>query len=968
MSNEIWDRVNEMVDISILLTRHGVNLSSNGKRGNPCPICGYTSPSRPSLQVFAGENACYCHHCKIKFDIFGLVMAKEHLEDRWEALRTLAKEVGVSDMLSPAVREEMDSREKLSEALQEFAGHFNSSMEPAATVYLKNRGILDDFIAAMKIGYIPKEATFSSPKAGVNEMLREVGLVIAGGKINPSWCDRIFVPFWKNGRICYFAGRSIDPDSKMPQILPANEKLKIPSKPTIGTPFGKEVLVVEGLFDFLTARQNQESVIGILGQSPVFDVPDKIKEINLCFDWDAIGEEYLVKFGLHFLAQKKEVFVYPRPENLPEGKKDLNDFICAGNQIADMKKIPLQDYLIDKIASDRKKYLPIVFKAIACLGPMNKEEAIKKVSEVTGINVRAIKEEYNSYSGNHKNDSQQNNSYLDPDSNIEFLIDDQNYSMDVNGLFHKKGNKFLTRKPFFVTGILKDPITNEYYVNLVSYKNSKRIAKIVSQKDISDKKLLANLSQFGFPVTTQTSGEAVAFLNDLIYRNESLIPVGLASSQLGWQEKRFLFPESALQEDGSEIPVHFVHAEPSARMFGSKGDKETYLNFIRGLKKDLPRNYIIPIFVIYATFASFLLKPMDSPNLVINFCFESGEGKTTILKLCGSIFGDPEKCYVTWDATETFIGRWAAILNGIPLLINESSSKASVKKGELSKIVYMLSEGRTRGKANPDSGMSTAPILNFHTVTFSCGEISLLADSDLVGAQIRLVEFETAFGVIDIDFIQKLENVIKDNYGLLAKEFIKKVMETDLSKFKLFRTIDSNNCTPKQKLKINHLNRKIKQLQPVFVAGRIAEAIFNFGYDPLEIVGKVYDDIETQILKNIGTVDQFIPWLHDFVAQHPDRFPAEIELLSGSKRYSGPVWGVTRDLDLLILKSAFDADIMHAYNTSDGKLSRTIMHELYKKKIIEGDRQGNKTINIRGARHIVFKNFFKDSESKSDIF
>jgi len=584
-------------------------------------------------------------------------------------------------------------------------------------------------------------------------------------------------------------------------------------------------------------------------------------------------EELEIKKIAHSISRYEPGKIISPEENLnnlqidPANKTLLNQFF---------------DSLITLSNIDQKRYL---------------SQALNTIFAADGVTISDLKKDFKRYRQNTIKDKSSFNIFFDLISRIKFELGDD-FLMDDNGVFLNSKGIFLTRKPLFVTEILKDIITNEYYVRLVSFKNSMRLGKIVSQKDISDKKLLGNLSQFGFPVTSHTSGETVAFLNDLIYRNENRIPIGLASSQLGWQGDSFLFPDIALQKDGSEIPVHFVHDEPSARMFASKGDKETYLNLIRGLKADLPESYVIPVFVIYATLASFLLEPMDSPNLVINFCFESGEGKTTILKLCGSVFGNPGKCYVTWDATDTFIGRRAAILNGIPLLINESSSKASVKKGELSKTVYMLSEGRTRGKANPDSGMSTAPILEFRSVTFSCGEISLLADSDLVGAQIRLVEFETAFGVIDVDFIQKLENVIKDNYGLLGKEFIKKVMETDLSKFKLFRTIDPNNCTPKQKSKINHLNRKIKQLQPVFVAGLIAESLFNFGYDPLEIVGKVYDEIEIKILKNIGTVDQFVPWLHDFIAQNPDRFPAEIELLSGTKHHSGPVWGMTRGLDL----------------------------------------------------------------------
>lgn len=611
----------------------------------------------------------------------------------------------------------------------------------------------------------------------------------------------------------------------------------------------------------------------------------------------------------------------------------------------------LQHQFFDSLAPlgiiDRKRYLNIAFETI-----FKKEK----------ITLSEIKNDMNAYLKSKTLESLQNSSYLDPETNIEFLLDGQNYSMDANGLL--KGDKILTHEPFFVTEILKDILEGRFFVRLVSYKNDARIEKIVANEEITNKGAIAGLSQYGFPTHIMTAGDLIFFLDDLIHRNKDRIPIGMASTQLGWiGTDVFLFPDVAISREG-EKPVHFILSDPHPRMFESKGDRDVYISFIRGLKIDLPNSYTIPIFMIYAAFASFILEILLAPNLFIHIFSESGIGKTTMTNLIGSLFGNPKFTSTVWDSTEVFIGRRASVLNGIPFLIGEASSKMNSRKGEMAKIIYMLSEGKTRGKAIHDSGMATAPIREFRAVVISNGEISLLSDVDLTGSQIRLIQFETAFGIIDVNFIQKVENLISENYGLLAKEFVKKILEIDLKKYQLFKVLDPSNCSSAQKAKINHLNRLIKQLQPTYVAGCVAEELFNFGYDPKAIVGEIYEQIEIKILKNLGIVDQFLPWLHDFVFQNQDRFPNDQHF----QTHSGQIWGIIKGNDLLIIKSAFDSEIMKAYSDSDGKLSKTILGELAKKEKIECDKLGNPTKNVNQKRCVVFKNFFEDLESNKDYF
>lgn len=552
--------------------------------------------------------------------------------------------------------------------------------------------------------------------------------------------------------------------------------------------------------------------------------------------------------------------------------------------------------------------------------------------------------------------------YIDHESGIEFTLDPK-YSMFEHGVYLIEKNICICRKPIFVTQILKDPVGDRYFLRLVSYRGNERIERIVPNQDVLNLKGLTDLSQFGFPTNSSSARELVSFLDSLIFINEKNIPMGIASSQLGLYKNFFIFPESAIGPN-EEIPVHFILNDPPPRMFESRGDRNVYINFIRGLRVDLPTSYTVTIFCLYAALASFLLEKQGSPNSVINLRAESGEGKTTLIMIIGSTFGNPKLTAVTWDSTPTFIDRRAAVLNGFPLIIDESSSKLNAKKGELARILYSLAEGKSRGKAPHDSGMSTMPVREFHLITFSSGEISLLSDSDPSGSQMRMIEIDTIFGITNPEFIRKVESVIYTNYGLLAREFVRKLLSTDLSKYPLFKILDPTSCTAAQLAKINHLDRVIRQLQPIYIAGCLAEEIFDFGYDPREIVLSIYEQLETKVLRHFGIPDQFMPWLRDFVSQNPDRFVT----YGAIREHLGQVWGMKRGSDLLIIKSAFDSDIMRAYADSDGRYARSILSELAKKGIIHPDSQGNLTRNMGNMRVVYFPNFFVEDGQEADPF
>lgn len=961
MSNELWDKVNEAVGISNLLSHYGVTFLTNGRRGAPCPLCDYSDRSRPALQVFPAENACYCHHCKQRLDIFELVKKEENLDNRWEALLFLAREIGLSDSFGPTIREEMERREVLSKALEEFAEHFNQSMGPEALDYLRARNIEDEFIAAQKIAFIPWKASFLPSTPSAEQCLKEIGLLYDDWKVNPAWCNRIFVPFWKNGRIFYFAGRSIDANSSRPQMLPSNSKMKLDSKPVVGTPTGKHVLITEGLFDFLTATQHQDSVIGILGQSPTFDLPNFVEKVSLCFDWDRDGEQYIVKYGLHFLAQKKEVFVVTRPEGLPEDKKDLNDYVCAGGQIDHLRDVAFTDYLIGKLATDRNSNLPVVFKAMAHLGPIDKEEAFSKMAIVTKHKVKTLKDEFSHNFRPEDDEEHSENAERGPGTYESGTITYRipiNYQFEPEGIYVWNGShrELITSQTIIINGIGYDNLESRLHVLLQYGRNGEFKAQIYRKLQIASSGELLKLADDGLDVNSGNSHKLVRYLADFYNKNEDLFPRIQIVSQLGWSDELFNMPNNAISRMGTEN-VYFFENEIRKIGYLKRGSLEGWLQVIRGLKALKDPNIIF--FLLFAGFAGAILIKIGRKTTIFHMFGDTSIGKTSTLMFPASIYGRPatDGIMQRWYATRNFIARVLEQLNNVPLFLDELSV---VRDDDVQDLAYIVESQKAKGKASSTNPLKTVPQRNWCTFIFSTGEPSILSDHSLGGAAVRIIEFSgNPFKEDNRQLVERLRMGLMDNYGHALEPFLQAFFSFDWSRVESFW--DEGELT-----RIEH--RMADIFQAVYIAGVLVEQVFQLGVDPKDIVKSVFKEVKKERAHEGDFISRFIAFLMDQFSANRTAFRDAFhggnknldDYRTSERGTKAKILGYVfkerydaEDFDLGIIKSEFNG-IVKAWGA--GPTSRTILMELHKKNWISCEKD-----NIRLRKRV-------DGETKPLIY
>jgi len=952
MAHELWDKVNKGAEISTLLLRYGTTLSNNGRRGTPCPLCGYSDKTRPALQIFPAENSCYCHHCKKRLDIFELVKKEERLDNRWEALLFLAQELGLSDDLSPAIRAEMERRDCLSAALEEFADHFNHSMGPEAISYLRDRKIDDEFVTAQKIVFIPWKATFFPSTSAAQECLKEIGLLSDDWKVNPAWCNRIFVPFWKNGRIFYFAGRSIDANSPYPQMLPANSKMKLNAKPVLGTPIGEHALVVEGLFDFLMASQHQDSVLGILGQSPIFDLPKHVEKVSLCFDWDREGEQYIVKFGLHFQAQKKEVFVITRPEGLPADKKDLNDYVCAGGLIDHLRSIPLMDYLIGKLTTDRKSNLPIVFNAITQLGPIDKEEAFRKMATVTNHKVKTLKDEFSQNFTSKDDEEHSENAERGPGTyesgTITYRIP-LNYQFEPEGIYVWNGNhrELITSQTIIINGIGYDNLENRLHVLLQYGRNGELKAQIYRKLQIASSGELLKLADDGLDVNSSNSHKLVRYLADFYNENEDLFPRIQIVSQLGWSDELFNLPNNTISSKGTDS-VYFFENEIRKSGYLKRGSLEGWLQVVHDLKilKD-PR---IMFFLLFAGFAGAILKKIGGKTTIFHIFGDTSIGKTSALMLPASIYGRPatDGIMQRWYATKNFIARVLEQLNNVPLFLDELSV---VRDADVQDLAYVVESQKAKGKASSTNPLKTVPQRNWCTTIFSTGEPSILSDHSLGGAAVRIIEFSgNPFKEDNRPLVERLRKGLMDNYGHALEPFLQAFFSFDWSRVEFFW--DEGELT-----RVEH--RMADIFQAIYIAGVLVEQVFQLGVDPKDIVRSVFKEVKKERANEGDFISRFISFLTDQLSANRSSFRDAFngrnnnldDYRTAENGFKTNILGYVfketydaEDFDLGIIKSEFNS-LVKVWGA--GPTSRTLLVELRRRNWITCEKD-----NIRLRKRV----------------
>ena len=279
-------------------------------------LCPLHEETRPSFYVNTRKDVFYCHGCGQGGDLIRFVQLSRRLSFRQSLT-----------CLDPQASSETDSTAVLEQA----AAFYQQQLDhyPEALRYLRQRGVYDAaLIRELSIGYAPggnlrRHLTVQGYSFA---LLRSVGLINAQG--SDAFYQRIVFPLSQHEHIVNLYGRSIGtafahrflPGSK--GGLYAWEKVRHCS----------EVILVEGLFDYVSLRQagfsNVTCSLGThLNDGQFRQLCNGPRTVYLTFDVDAnqsgqqAAEQLAHRLGAHGISARRVL--------LPEGH-DPNSFFVAG--------------------------------------------------------------------------------------------------------------------------------------------------------------------------------------------------------------------------------------------------------------------------------------------------------------------------------------------------------------------------------------------------------------------------------------------------------------------------------------------------------------------------------------------------------------------------------------------------------------------------------------------------------------
>lgn len=179
----------------------------------------------------------------------------------------------------------------------------------------------------------------------------------------------------------------------------------------------------------------------------------------------------------------------------------------------------------------------------------------------------------------------------------------------------------------------------------------------------------------------------------------------------------------------------------------------------------------VAAFAFYASFAAPLLKILNAPSFIIHFWGDTSVGKTTVLELASSIWGNPHKdnggLVFGWESTPVFLERMATFFCDMPIFPDDSQN---VDDKKMSRMLYQLANSTSKGRGSITAIQRPK---SWRTVVFSTGEKKLTECTSFGGAQARTLElygppFANANGVFIADFKQ----TVRENYGHAGLKFI----------------------------------------------------------------------------------------------------------------------------------------------------------------------------------------------------
>lgn len=338
----VYRQLNQIKALNLpeIIQSYGIQLKHNGNSSylGRCPFHNDTHPSL-SLTLKGNKWLWHCFGCSAKGTVIDFVMRKENLTFK-EAYRKLSQ------------YEKTEVREQRTEIREQKTGlnpqdllnrvtdfyHQTFKEDRRGLEYLSKRGLSEQEIYLdFKIGFVNGTLKKTLPDNGpMIDSLKHLGLLNEKGNERFYHCV-VFPIFDEDGNTVSFYGRNIEQRQHL--YLPGPHKGVFNSKVLRTT---KKIFLAESIIDCLSLFQlGFKETISLYGTNGLtqehIELFQKymINEVYLCLDNDEAGKEASQRVSEKLTSFGIKVYAL----SLPEGIKDLNDYLVSGKSKDDFMQL-----------------------------------------------------------------------------------------------------------------------------------------------------------------------------------------------------------------------------------------------------------------------------------------------------------------------------------------------------------------------------------------------------------------------------------------------------------------------------------------------------------------------------------------------------------------------------------------------------------------------------------------------------
>ena len=254
---------------------------------------------------------------------------------------------------------------------------------------------------------------------------------------------------------------------------------------------------------------------------------------------------------------------------------------------------------------------------------------------------------------------------------------------------------------------------------------------------------------------------------------------------MGWKENfsQFVIGDTILRRnaDGSVSEESIALASGSARLghelWGTAGSLDAWVNFTSLVAKADLRAHM---FALAVGLSGPLYAFTGLKGLTVSLYGPTGGGKTLAQMWVQSIYGNPEKLHFAAKFTQNSLFGRMGLYSHMPMTIDEVTMMDDREVGD---FAYWVSQGRDKARMNRNAEERDAKTWALPVVVSTNKSLSskLIASGLDTDAQLaRILEVSVPPSKIftkDSTAGRKVYEFITNNYGLVGREFLKKLLE-----------------------------------------------------------------------------------------------------------------------------------------------------------------------------------------------